>query len=392
MTNIFAEPFTLAPLAPASLAPSAAAASASAGPGLGARISNDWSAVRRAGEAKVRQERRSAVERARHSVEAGWSRPGQLTKQERLAAAASKGTRDTGSPKERNAVKSAVQRAMEKVSGIPSDAEISESDARAVREVLRQRYPGRKLSAMIATAEETEKSFLDDPVAARSAIMASYLKMPFENLPTFKAPKYADGSRGSIQRAQQDQADAEDLAAASAKYGAGLNQILKQIEAFDRGMITDAAHTSARLSAAYGAPSVEAEIAPYQQAQAQKQAAKAHQQAFHNRCKGIQMAIQHGLIPGDEETLHEIAEVLLNPQFQRHPTDVLDSLRRAAAIATHPGHVWTTGKKSRRANSDAGSKSISGAPSGGMRESAPSATRPRPRTAVGAAVSRAMGA
>jgi hypothetical protein len=274
-----------------------------------------------------------------------------LTKQERLA-------RNTGSEDERRSTRGTVAAAMEKVSGAVGDTDISGEGYRSVRDALRQRYPGRSLSDMVSTAEQTEAAFKDDPVAARSAIIANYAKLPVENLPTYKPPVRAEGLRGSIRRATQDQADAQDLKAAEAKYGKNLPQILAQLEAFDRGMINDPANTSARLATAYGAPATHEQIAPYQAAQA----AKAHKKHIDDtRLNIVQHAIQHGHIPGDEATLNEIAAVMVHPKFQQHPTDPVDSLKRAAAIAKHPnwhnskrgaGSSGSTGKR------DAGSLSI----------------------------------
>lgn len=283
-----------------------------------------------------------------------------LTKGERLA-------RQAGSEDERRSTRGSVAAAIAKVSGAPNDTDITGADYRMNRDALRQRYPGRSLSDMVSTAEQTEAAFKDDPVAARSAIMARYAQMPVENLPTYKPPVRADGLRGSLQRARQDQADAEDLKAAEAKYGKDLPQILAQLEAFDRGMINNPGHTSARLAAAYGAPATQEQIPAYQAKQAAKAKAAAHQEGYNNSLRGVQWAIHQGHIPGDEDTLHEIAAVLLHPRFQKNPTDFNGTLRRAAAIATHPSHVRLTGKSGARnagPRRDAGSLSIGGGSSG----------------------------
>jgi hypothetical protein len=386
VVDAFSPAWTLAPLAPLSVAPASGPSSGGASGALvpSRAVGSDWSAKRVDGEAKVRGERRSAIERARHSVEAGWSRPGQLTKQERLAAAASKGTRDTGSLDERRSALSSVQKAMAAVNGTPSDTDISAADYRMNRDALRQRYPGRSLADMVATAEQTEAAFKDDPVAARSAIIANYARMPVENLPTYKPPVHAEGLRGSLQRARQDQADAEDLKAAEKKYGANLPQILKQLEAFDRGMINDPANTSARLATAYGAPATHEQIEPYKAAQAQKQAAAAHQQRFDTMHQGVQDMIAKGHLPGDKATLHEVVAVLRDPKFQHHPTDAAETLRRAAAIVAHPDHVRTTAAAGRSAGRrDPGSLSISGsAPSAAARYGSGSSTREAIRRAL----------
>jgi hypothetical protein len=385
MSDTFADTFTLAPLAPLAVA-SDPLASMPEGSIRVAAVGSDWSAKRRDHETKVRTERRSAIERARHSAEAGWSRPGQLTKQERLAAAASKGTRDVGSPNERRATLSSVQKAMAKVNGIPSEADITGAEYRAVRDALQQRYPGRSLSDMIATAEQTEAMFLADPVAARSAIIARYALIPVENLPTYKVPVHDSSLRGSIRRARQDAADAAELKAAEAKYGKHLPQILAQLEAFDRGMISDPANTSARLAAAYGAPATYEQIPAYQAKQAAKEQAAALQQRHDHIHQGVQEAIRQGHIPGDQATLNEIAAVMQDSRFQ-HSAEVFHSLRRAAAIATHPNYVRLTGKAAAK-RSDAGSRSISGGSPGHFHDSTRSSIRPS--SGIRDSINRAM--
>jgi hypothetical protein len=212
---------------------------------------------------------------------------------------------------------------------------------------------------MVAHAEQLERQLIDDPVAAREALVARYSKFPPEKFPEFKAPQYDHGARGSIQRARKDQADAEDLAAAEARYGKGLPQILKQLEAFDRALIENPHHASAKLAVTYGAPALESQIPAYKAAQAAKQQARAHQERYDNIHRGVQLAIHHKLIPGDEATLTEMAAVMSNPKFQHSRTNPIDTMQRAAAIVAHPSHEWTTGKKAQRRR-DAGSRSIGG--------------------------------
>ncbi len=370
--------FEIAPLAPAE-APSSSGGS---GPGLGARIDVDWSASKRNGEAKVRQERRSAVERARHSVEAGWSRPGQLTKAERLAAAKSTGRRETGGLAERRATAGSVAKAIAAVADVPSDTDISDAEFRYIREILRQRYPGAKLSAMLAEGARMEQMLINDPVAAREHLIAAYSRTPPSK--AFAEPERAHGIRGSVARAKQDQEDSEDLKDWIAKFGKRLPSILAELEFVDRELRRDVAGASAKMAVRYGAPAVESEIEPYKARMAQKEQAAHVERLSQQRIKGVQLAIYHGLIPGDAETLNEIAEVLLHPQFQKHPTDALESLRRAAAIARHPEHVWKTGKRAAK-RADAGSKSIGGgSPSAGH-------VAPRGTGGVRDSVNRAFG-
>jgi hypothetical protein len=72
-----------------------------------------------------------------------------------------------------------------------------------------------------------------------------------------------------------------------------------------------------------------------------RQAAKAEQRALQERhntiLRGIDLAIEHKVIPGDEATLAEIVAVMQDPRFQYHPTDHLDKLKRADL----PPKKWT---------------------------------------------------
>ncbi len=250
------------------------------------------------------------------------------------------------------------------------------SETRQILENLRQRYPGVPVSVMLDQAQALEQSFLRDPVAAREQLISNYSRMTPDQMPTFKAPQYDHGVRGSIQRGRQDQADAEDLKGYQTRFGKGLPQILKQIEAADRGMIHTPGATSARLATTYGAPATQSDVPAYEAKQA---AAKAH----NDRMKGVQLAIHHGLISGDEADLNMMADVLAHPQFKRTP-DKLADLRMAHEVVQ-------TMKKQKAApiNNRAGSASISGgSPGGGMRGGAPAATRGKGD--VRAALRRAM--
>jgi hypothetical protein len=389
----FAEPFTIAPLAPLAQAPAAASDSGPLVPS--SPVGSDWSAKRRDGEAKVRQERRSAIERARHSAEAGWSRPGQLTKAERLAAAKSKGTRDTGSEEERRAARGSVQRAMQKVlgvsseqmpeSGISSDKELADPDTQLAIEKLRHNYPGKSLTEIIAQAEHFDAAMRDDPVTGRQTLLEHYAAQAPGNFAEFKPAERVEGTRGSLQRARQAQIDADELRAAKAKYGVNLPKILQQLERFDKDLRENPGLVSARIATSQGAPATERQIEPYKAARAQIDAAKAHQARHDAIQRGVNEAIKTGHIPGDEAHLTEIAAVLQHPKFQHSPNG-LDTLKRAAQIVAHPDHQWTTGKRAKRSGgSDAGSKSISGsAPSNGH-------DAPRGAGSVRVAVDRAMG-
>jgi hypothetical protein len=359
VTDIFhQESFTLVPLAPLASAPTSSGGGS--GPGLGARISNDWSASRRDNEANVRKERRSAVERARHSVEAGWSRPGQLTKQERLAASKSSGKRQTGGLQERRDTLGSVAKAVAAVSSIPSDTEFSTDEFRLIRETLRQRYPGAKLSEMLQEGARMEQMLLDDPVNAHQHLFAAYSRA--KAAPGYVEPEHAHGVRGSVARARQDQEDAEDLKDWIARFGKRLPAILAELEFTDRSLRANPNYAAAQLAARHGAPILEAEIPAYEARQLQKNT----QARFDNIHAGICTAIEHGHLPSDEDTLSEMAAVIALPAF-RHSNDQLETLQRAAKISRHPDHKRLTPRAPAKAGSNAGSRSISGANTSGDR-------------------------
>ena len=283
-----------------------------------------------------------------------------LTKAERLA-------RYAGSEEDRRrSTRETVAAAIAKVGDVPMEADITDPHGRSVRDVLRQRYPGRNLSDILARGEQLEAALHDDPVAAREDMLSAYSRGPAEGLPAYKAPAYDHGVRGSIQRAKQDAADRADLAAAEAKHGRALPGKLATLELLDRALHSNPAGASARIAAAYGAPTVELQIPAYQAAQAQKQGAKAHQVRMDAILQTITGMIASGQLPRDDASHHEIANVLENPRFQ-HSADPTDSLRRAAAIIRHPDHVPSAGKGGKssapnlpRGAAAAASKSISG--------------------------------
>lgn len=341
-----------------SLAPSSS--SGPSGSGLGAPISVDWSRAADARGVKTQKERKAAIAKAKKAVESRAE-----TKRERLAK--NQSNRDTGSNAERAATKGSVAKAMAAMEGAPSDTDISDNDFRAVREVLKQRYPGRPLSDIIANGERIEADFKADPVQARQKLVASYSHAPGQtNMAAFKAPVYEKGLRGSLQRARADQADAEDIKAAQEKYGRNLPQILAQLESWDRALHMDIGRTSAKLAAEYGAPATEEEVPVYLAAQEQKAHAAHLAQRHANIQKGVHLAIEQGHIPGDEDTLEEMAAVMKLPQFQHNLSNPLDSLKRAAAIAAHPDHKRITPRKGGKSKRDPGQMSISGAPGTGQ--------------------------
>lgn len=335
-----------------SLAPSAPMSSGPAGAGLGGAIHDTWQRGGQTLSNKRQADRRSALRKARKNVEERAE-----TKAERLAR--QQGARTTGSEAERRETRGSVAKAAAAFADVPMDKEFSGEEYRALRERLRQRYPGRKLSDMLAEAAKFEQMLMDDPVQAREVLHAGYSRAPF--LPHYVEPKHASGLRGSLQRARIEQQDALDLKEWVALYGRRLPQILADLEAMDRHLTTDPAMASARIAAKFGAPAIDAEVGPYLVRQAAKAEKERLQTEFNNRHRGVQLAIEHGHVPGDDETLNEIAAIMVSPQFEHHPTDGFGNLKRAAAITQHPEHKWLTGKKAAaKQKRDPGQLSISG--------------------------------
>lgn len=349
-------------LAPAPLAPSSS--SPSSGSNIGSYAGTDWSYNSDERKAALGKQRRAAIAKAAKTVE---DRPAQ-TKSQRLANAQYKtgADRDTGSNAERRATHSSVAKAAASLANEASDSMFSDPDFRAARAALRQRYPHGKLSDMCELAAALTERLNEDPAAAFLEIQGAYSRLPLQR---GKPVEFAKGLRGSLQRAQVDQADAADLADWAQRYGKRLPDVIKELAALDAALSSNTVFEAAKLAARYGAPANDSEVPEYEVHMAAKQAQKAHaaqaKQDFDARCKGVQMAIERGLIPGDEPTLNEIAEILLHKYgtFQ-HTTDKLGDLQRAAAIAKHPDHRARKVEVARRER--AGQKSISGAPGTGQ--------------------------
>jgi len=333
-----------------SLAP-APNSSGPAGSGLGARIDVDWQSNSRQKEIKKRDDRRAAIAKARKQVEGRNE-----TKAERLARQQS-GGRVTGSDIERRETRGIVAKAAASLADVPMDKEFSSDEYRALRERLRQRYPGKSLSSMLTQAATIEQMLLDDPVQAREALHAAYSRAAY--MPTYVEPKYASGLRGSLQRARIEQQDAEDLKNWIAKYGRRLPQILADLEVIDRQLTIDPAMASAKLAVRFGAPAVDSEIEPYKAKQAAK-AEKAQLQArFDSICQGIQLAIKHEIISGKEDDLNAMADVLQHPTFPwddhksrgehwalyalRHAHEVARQLRGQNSSKRDPGKMSISG-------------------------------------------------
>lgn len=340
-------------LAPAPIS-SGSMSSGPAGAGLGGAIHDTWQNAGYRKEVKNRAERRAALRKAAAKIEARNE-----TKMERLARQQGR-ARETGSEAERRETRGSVAKAAAAMADAPMDKEFSGQEYRNLREKLRQRYPGRKLSEMLTEAAKLEQMLMDDPVQAREALHAAYSRAQYA--PEYVEPKYASGLRGSLQRARIEQQDAEDLKDFVAKYGRRLPQILAELEVMDRALTADPATASAKLAARFGAPVLESEIAPYVAKQEAKAQQAQLQAIFNDRCRGIQLAIEHGHIPGGDDNLNEIAAVMEDPNFQHHPTDGFGNLKRAAAIIQHPDHQWRTGKRKAAPKRAPGQMSISGGP------------------------------
>jgi hypothetical protein len=341
-------PAAIVGMAMPSLAP--ASSSGPVGAGLGGAIHDTWQNAANAKTVKTRAERRAAIAKARKAVEARAE-----TKAERLAKG--KSNRDTGSEAERSATRGSVAKAAATLADVSSPEMWSDPDFRDARAKLRARYPDRKLSEMLELGFHITALMKADPVEARQQLLAAYSRLPIPAAQ--KQVEHAKGLRGSLQRAAADHEDMQDLAAHAANHGTALVTMIKELAALDSELAADPAGASARVAVRFGAPVLESEIPAYQAAQA----TKAHQKAHANILKGVNMAIEHGLIPGDDEHLTNLAHVLQHPSFQplRHPTDGLKTLRTASAIAAK---LPKAAPKSSR--SDAGTKSISGGPGYGQ--------------------------
>ncbi|WP_409188841.1 hypothetical protein [Bradyrhizobium sp. RDM4] len=351
-----------------------------AGAGLGGAIKDTWVDAGRAKEIKKRADRRASIAKARKEIEGRTE-----TKAERLARQQG-AARLTGSSVERQHTRTSVGRAAAALADVPMDKEFSGEEYRSLRERLRQRYPGRKLSEMLTEAAKLEQMLLDDPVQAREALHAAYSRAQYA--PTYVDPKYASGLRGSLQRARLEQQDGEDLKDFIAKYGRRLPQILAELEVMDRALTDNPAHASAKIAARWGAPVIESEIAPYvakQEAKAQQVQLQAH---YNNICKGINLAIEHKIISGKEDDLNAMAEVLHHADFpwDQHKARgehwELYALRHAHDVAQQ-----LRGSKGKR---DPGQMSISGGP--GVRQQPYAAARDRGTGGVRDSIARVRGA
>jgi hypothetical protein len=351
--------FQIAPLAPSG------GSSGPAGAGLGGAISNDWSNARHGIKKQKRASILASIKKAKAASEAGQ------TKAERLAAQQSGGfvpVRRAGSNEETKAIRGAVTKAAASLAGAVMDTDISDPLFRSIRETLRQRYPGAKLSDMLQEGARLESMLLSDPLAAYDALLSAYSRTAPVN--GYVAPKYSRGLRGSLQRAAQDQADQEDLSAWIARYGTRLPKIMAELECMDRDLRTNPGLAAARLAVRIGgAPAVSSEIPAWEAKQAQKQYQKYVEQRREEMHQGVCLAIHLGHIPGDADTLNEMAAIMApGTRFQHHPTDPLISMQRAAAIARHPAHVRLTARTGGKApaRSNAGSLSPTGGPSAGQ--------------------------
>lgn len=331
------------PLAPSSSGPAA--------PGLGHRIDTQW--ARADIRAKMQAERKAALRKAAAAVETRAT-----TKAERLAK--TERNRETGSEAERRQTRGMVAKALEKVAAAHPDVNLTAADTREALAKLKHYYPGKSAGEIVAEAAKWDAAMRDDPVAGREAMLEHYSKLSPEHFKPYEPVKQAAGLRGSLQRARQDQEDAQSLAAAQKRYGAALPHILAQLERWDSSLRADPVAASARLAVSQGAPVTERQVPAYLAARAEK-AHAAHVAKRHAEIlKGIDLAIHHGVIPGDEEHLANVAAVLAHQDFKHHPTDGLATLRAASAVAAQ------LPRRSANRSDDAGTKSISGGPGPGQ--------------------------
>ena len=148
--------------------PSLAPASSSAGPsgaGLGARIDVDWRSHSDAKRVKTAKELRASLAKAKAKVEARAE-----TKAERLARQEGP-ARQTGSDAERRDTRGSVAKAAAALADVPMDSDFSGKEYRDTRIMLRQLYPGARLSDILAKAAELEQLLVDDPVNAHQSTL-----------------------------------------------------------------------------------------------------------------------------------------------------------------------------------------------------------------------------
>ena len=131
--------------------------------------------------------------------------------------------------------------------------DFAKPEIRKLREEIKSRYPGHKLSDLMKTMEKWEEGFKKDAIGTREAIMQAYLQVSPQNFSENEPKKYHSGLSGSVDKAVDDALDLRDLDEYVQKYGDNLPHILRQCAQFDRDMIDDPVGTSARLAANYGA-------------------------------------------------------------------------------------------------------------------------------------------
>ncbi|WP_316178252.1 MULTISPECIES: hypothetical protein [unclassified Bradyrhizobium] len=346
------------------LLPLAPSSGPSSGVGLGGAIRETWE---RRAEVRVKTaaERKAALRKAAAAVEARAQ-----TKQERLANNERQLVRTVGSNLERRWTHSTVASAMEKVAADHPDVNLDTAEVREAIAKLRHYHPRFTIGEIVERAAAWDRAFKEDPIGARELMLEDLVRLPLESFRPYEAEKRAEGMRGTVQRARQRHEDAESLKDAVKTYGANLPHLLMQLQRWDQSLREDPHNASARLAASTGAPVSVRQVQEYG-AKLERQAA--YQQRFDNMMHGLALAIDHGHIPGDEDTLQEMAAIMALPTFQHNRTDALDTLKRAAAIARHPQYKRLTGKQAApvvEKPSDAGQRSIGGAPGHGQGENA----------------------
>lgn len=259
----------------------------------------------------------------------------------------------------------------------PSNREMNDEDVRKARRELRDRFPGHSLASRLESFEKWEEAFKRDPVGAREAIMAEYLKMAPQNFATSKERKYSDGIRGSLERGEENARDLADLKPYVDKYGKNFPHLLKQLNSIEADLIADPVGTSARLAATYGAPATEAQQQQQEHKQAQQQYRERRVADMH---KAFDLIVQHKIMPGIEspELQDKIADVLESKDFVRTGNPLHD-LQTAYAVARLDIQVAEQEKAKP-------SKSIAGAPGAGQRAAT---SKPVPAKSAREALERA---
>jgi hypothetical protein len=238
--------------------------------------------------------------------------------------------------------------------------EINTKESREHRQSLRQRYPGAKLGELFERFENWDAQFRRDPVAAREALMSAYLQIAPHYFEKVEEKEEESGLRGSLARASADQRDLEELQPFIDKYGRNFSAVLRHLHDIDRDMIADPTGVSARLAATFGAPVTATQQAQYERRAVQE---RHRQQEIQNVTRGLELVIQHNVIPGMEDPafVERIVEVLESGELPRTKDRFADL--RAAADMARARQKKPADDADQRKRLDRGSRSIHGSPS-----------------------------